>query len=170
MKDEQFGRSRPYLQYLLLGLLLVLLWAFQSAPANLCDIAMFRPMPAVVLLICIGIVYGEMAGGAFGLFAGLLMDLYATPSTAFHVVVLTALGILCGLAVKHWLMNNLLSAVVLWLVGSVLYFVLYWLLFKVILGDDGWFYLYRYALHDGVYTAVFGTILMPLVVGVRRQV
>lgn len=170
MKDEQFGRSRPYLQYLLLGLLLILLWAFQSAPANLFDIALVRPMPCVVLVICIGIVYGEMAGGAFGLFAGLLMDLYTTPSVAFHVVLLTVLGVLCGLAVKHWLMNNLLSAVVLWLVGSVLYFVMYWLLFKVILGNDGWIYLYRYALPGGIYTGAWGVILAPLVVWIHRRV
>ncbi len=168
MKDEQGKRTRPYLQYSLLGLFLVMLWSLQSAPDSLFTLSLLRPVPVVVFVVTVGIVYGEMVGGAFGLFAGMLMDLYTTPSVAFHAVLLTALGIFCGLAVKHWLMNNLLTMVVLWFVGSLIYFVLYWLLFKVILGDDGWLYLYRFALPGGLYTGAWGVVVAPIVAWIRR--
>ncbi len=168
MRDEQVKRTRPFLQYALLVLLLVMTWAMESAPESWFILASVRPVPVVVLVISVGILYGEMVGGTFGLLAGMLLDLYSTPSVAFHVVVLTALGICCGLAVKHWLMNHLLSAIVLWFAGSLVYFILYWLLFKVILGNDSWYYLYRFALPGGLYTGAWGILLAPIVAWIRK--
>ncbi|MBR6549461.1 MAG: rod shape-determining protein MreD [Clostridia bacterium] len=164
-KNSHFHRR---LQFFLLGLLLVMLWSLQIAPANLFEIGSVRPVPTVVLTICVGILYGETAGGVFGLFAGLLMDTYTTPTVAFHVVLLTALGIFCGLAVKHLFMNNRFSWTVLWFVGSLLYFIFYWLLFKVILGNDGFSYLLYYSLPGALYTGAWGIVLHPLVWSIRR--
>jgi len=168
MIDRDNRSSHPRLQFVLLGLLLLVIWSFQIAPTNLFAIGLVRPVPTVILTVCVGIIYGETVGGVFGLFAGLLMDVYTTPSVAFHVVLMTALGIFCGLVVKHLFMNNRLSWVVLWFASAMVYFLLYWLMFKVILGNDGWLYLTRYALPSALYTGVWGIVLHPLVWSIRR--
>lgn len=168
MKSEQANKTAPLFQYLVLGLILIVSWLLQSAPGNLLAIASVRPVLLVVFAVCIGAIYGELTGGVFGLIAGMLMDLYTVPSLAFHAAVLTAVGIVCGLAVRHLLMNRFFSVLVLCLVMSFCYFTLYWLLFKVLMGGGGWTYFCRFSLPGTVYTALTGLIYAPLIWWIRR--
>ncbi len=162
-------RTKQYAQFVLLGLLLLLLWAIQSAPRSLLSIGTVRPVLLAAFVSVTGIVYGEMAGGIFGFVAGLLMEPYTAPSVGFHVLVLTALGMACGLAVKHLFMNNTLSALVTVLASSLVYFILYWLIFKIVLGGNGGMgYLVRFSLPAAGYTAMCGWVLYPLVRLIRR--
>jgi rod shape-determining protein MreD len=129
-----------------------------------------RPALLVALTLCMGLLYGEIAGGVVGFVGGMLMDLYVTPSVNFNAVTLALLGILCGLAINRLFMNNTLSALVLCFVGSFLYFFLYWLLFRVILGDGGaWIYFYSFTLPSAVYTGAFGVVFFPLLRWFRRH-
>ena len=162
-------RTKQYAQYILLALLLLLFWGVQSAPQTLLSFGAVRPVLLAAMVAVVGVVYGEMTGGIFGFFSGVLMDAYTTPSVGFHVVVLTALGMACGLMVKHLFMNNTLSALVTVLAASLVYFTLYWLLFKVILGGNGGMgYFFRFSLPATGYTAVCGWILLPLIRLIRR--
>jgi rod shape-determining protein MreD len=170
MKNDTVKNSRSWLQYVVLAIVLFLCFILQSTPMNLFGIQGIRPVFLVMLTLCSGLVYGELVGGTIGFCAGMLMDLYVTPSVSFHTFVLTFLGIACGLAIGHLFMDNALSALVLCFVGSFVYFSLYWLLFRVILSDGGaWVYYYRFSLPSAVYTGVLGLVFYPLLRWIRSM-
>ena len=169
MNNRDLPKLKPWLHYSLLAVLLLTAWSVQSAPDGILTVWGISPVLLVSLIACIGMIYGEMIGGVFGLAAGLLMDVYTTPCVGFHIVVLTAVGIGCGLIIRHLFMNNLLASFTLILGVCLVYFVLYWLLFKVILGGGGgWVYLYRFSLSGTVYSAVFGGLFYPLLKWLHR--
>lgn len=141
------------------GVLLILLlaaWGLQSAPSNFLSVFALRPVLVLGLVACVGMIYGELMGGVFGFCGGLLMEIDAAPSVGFHLLLLTALGILCGLAVRHLLMNNIPASFTLLLTVCILYFTLYWLLYKVILGADGLYYWIRFSLPSAALTTLWG--------------
>lgn len=168
MRDDRTKQIQPYMQYIMLILMLLFSWMLQSAPISFLTIYGIRPVLTIVFVAAVGVMYGEGTGGVFGLAAGLLMDIYTAPALSFHVVVLTALGIGCGLIVKHFLMYNFLSAVILCFISCLCYFFLYWLVFKVILGSGGVLYLYRFSLPAAFYTGLFGFLYCPVVRWIRK--
>ncbi len=149
-------KQKPFGEYGVLLILLLAAWGLQSAPSNFLSVFALRPVLVLGLTACVGMIYGELIGGVFGFGAGLLMEIDAAPSVGFHLLVLTALGILCGLAVRHLLMNNIPASFTLLLSVCVLYFTLYWLLYKVILGADGFYYWIRFSLPSAAFTALWG--------------
>ncbi len=158
------------LQYVLLGVLALFCWLLQSAPGGFAVIAGCSPVLLPVLTAAVGVYYEERTGAVFGLLCGILMDIYTVPSVGFHAVLLTAVGVACGFAVKHFFTHSLWAALVLCLGAALTYFVLYWLLFKCILGGGGaWYYLVRFSLPAALYSGAFGLVFCPLVRWLHRR-
>lgn len=168
-KNTDAPRYPSYLHYVILGVILLVLFLWQSAPGQGLTLFGVRPLPAVMLVALIGIVYGEFAGGLFGLIAGLLMDMYTTPSVCFNVVLLTALGMICGLAIQHLLIPNFYAHLVLTLGCCFVYYLFYFIVIQWLLGEGTWYYFFRFSLPATVYTWAVGMILYPFLRWLRRH-
>lgn len=169
MNNESMRSEKRVTPFILLGVLVLLCWLLQSAPGGFLPLFHVSPVLLPILVAAIGMAYGETVGALYGLAAGVLMDLYTIPSLGFHAVLLTAVGIVCGLAVKHFLMQHLAAALVLAGTVAVAYFVLYWLVFKVIAGGGGaLYYLVRFSLPAAVYSGLWGLVFCPLTRWIRR--
>lgn len=84
----------------------------------------FLLVPAIV---CIAMFEKETAGMLFGLFAGLLWDVFASGGT-FNAIFLTAVGFLCGILVSNLVRNNIITASIFSAISILFYSTIYWLI------------------------------------------
>ena len=163
MNQPSHEKIKPWMHFLLLSFLLLIAWSVQSVPHPVLAIAGVNPVLLLSLVVSIGVVYGELIGGICGLCAGVLMEIYASPSVGFHIVLLTGAGIAGGLLIRHVFMNTRFATFVLTLLICFIYFFVDWLLYEVILGGNGGLlYFFRFSLPAAGYTALFGFICCPL--------
>ncbi len=163
------GKWQTYCHYGLLSVLLLFSVTLQSAAGGGLSFFGMPGLPAVAFVIGIGMNYGPFVGGVFGLCAGLLLDVYTTPSVGFHVVVMTLLGIGCGLAVNHLLMHNRYARFVLCVCSALTYCSAYCILFKWIMGGHDFSYFYRFSLPTAGVCALVSAVYSLFFKWFRRQ-
>ncbi len=135
-----------YLHYGLLSIIMLFSVTLQSAANGGVSLFGVSLLPAVAVIVAIGINYGPFTGGIYGLVAGLFLDVYTVPSVGFHLVIMTVLGIGCGLSVNHLLMNNRYARFFLCFCGATLYCIAYFVVMKWIVGGNTITYLYQFSL------------------------
>lgn len=87
-------------------------------------------MLMVPLVICIGMFQRETAGMVYGLFAGVLIDMFSSQTVCFHSIMLMAAGYFSGVLITRLMRNNLktcllLNLVFLFVYNSLFYFINY---------------------------------------------
>lgn len=158
-------QSASYLRYTSLGIILFLLFLVQTTPGLLPAIGGASPVLLLPFVVSAAMMEQEMAGAAFGLFAGLLMDMYAAAGSGFHAISLMIIGCICGLFVSRLLTVTFRSALILYIGSSVLYFGAQWLIFYVIPQYEAPItYLLRHQLPCALYSFIF---LIPMYYFVR---
>ena len=120
-------------------------------------------LPAVAMIVAIGMNYGPFVGGVYGLFSGLLMDVYTIPSVGFHLVMMPFLGIACGLAANHLLMNNRYARFFLCLCSAIVYCFFYFVVIQWIAGGNSFAYYVDFSLPMTGACAVTAGVLCFLV-------
>lgn len=147
------------------GLFLLVLVLLQSVPGLIPSVGGALPVLVLPFVVTVGVFERELAGAAFGLAAGLLMDLFSPHVGGFNAVSLMIIGCVCGLFVSYLLTVTLRSALLLFCGASVLYFTSQWLIYYVFKGyERPFYYLYQYQLPSFLYTLLF---LIPIYYFVR---
>lgn len=166
-----YYRSRnqhSYLYYTALGLLMLLVFTLQSVPV-LPRIAGVLPLPVLSLMLCIAVFNNESTGFAFGLIAGVLMDLTSSVTDGWNAVVLTLFGLVVALLTEYLFNDRLLTTALLSFFFTAAYYLLYWLFFVVSRGYAGaGEYLLRFSLPALLYTWVFTFPFYYVAKGMRK--
>lgn len=119
-------RSNAYLRYTVLGVLVLIVYLLQVTPRVLPSIGGALPAPLLPLTVVIALREHEVAGAAFGLACGLLMDATSTSAMGFQAVLLLLLGFGCGLLASSLLNDTFRTALLLGAVSTALYCLSHW--------------------------------------------
>lgn len=128
------AHNNSYLRYTVLGIVVLLVYLLQVTPRIFPSIAGALPAPLVPLTVVIAMREHEVAGAAFGLTCGLLMDVSSAASMGFHAILLLIVGFLCGLLASNLLNDTLRTALLFGVAATALYCVAHWTITCVING------------------------------------
>ncbi len=168
MKTSFFKNHKNALTYLYLGLILFILYLFQSVNTLPSPFGLVPAITIVFVAVCAS-VFGEYVGCIMGLLGGLLCDTAGPSSYCFNLIVLTALGIMCGLLSTRFFTRRFVCTLAMSALVLLIYFILHWLVIRVIIGNDGFYYLYRYALPSVVYSVIYVFPIYPAVALLNKR-
>ena len=125
----------------------LVLFFIQNVPYSILTVSEVTPNMLVALAVAVSFFFGETAGGFFGLFSGILLDLYTSPGFPINALFMLFIGCSCVLVAGLLLIKNLVLAVILCLVGLVLYNFVCLLCFRGgFLAEGMWFLRNRFLL------------------------
>ena len=130
-----------------------------------------RAMLLLPLTVVISMFERGFAGMFFGIYAGLLCDIFSSSHDGFYIIVFTVIGFTCGTLITYQLRNNIVTAMLLALLSSLCVVSLYWFFFVFISKTDMALYLYvRYYLLSAVYTTVFTPVYYLIVMKLSEKI
>ena len=94
------------LKYGAYALMALLLFRLQSIP-GLLEIGGVRPLPLAALAVLVATMERELPGVLFCIFCGYLCDLYTFAPMGYYMLLLTVLGLICGLVIRNYLQPSL---------------------------------------------------------------
>ena len=94
------------LKYGAYALMALLLFRLQSIP-GLLEIGGVRPLPLAALAVLVATMERELPGVLFCIFCGYLCDLYTVAPMGYYMLLLTVLGLICGLVIRNYLQPSL---------------------------------------------------------------
>lgn len=170
-KKRRFTSEPPHprlnsrvVEVLAYGLLILILGLWQAAPRGWPVIGGGRPLLLVPLVAAVAMFAGPVGGGAAGVAAGLLWDMYSNRLFGFNALVLLIIGCAVGLLVRLLLRNNVLSAFLLTAGSVVAQALVDWLCYYLLPGREGvLLLLQRTVLPNVVYTLVLALPIYGLV-------
>jgi cell shape-determining protein MreD len=159
-KKRRFTAEVPHprlnsrvVEVLAYGLLILLLGLWQAAPRGWPMIGGGRPLLLVPLVASVAMFAGPLGGGAAGVAAGLLWDMYSNRLFGFSGLVLLVIGCSVGLLVRLLLRNNVLSALLLTVGATLAWATVDWLCYYLLPMREGMvFLLTQQVLPNAVYT------------------
>ena len=115
-----------------------------------------RPMLLIPATVCIAMFERETAGVLYGFFAGLLWDCVSVSGGSFNAIILMLAGFACGALIKHYMRNNLITALLLCSVTTVVHELTYWLRIYIFGGNlDGALSFFTFYLPSCIYTILW---------------
>lgn len=157
-------RRNGYVKYTVLGGIMLFFFVISSIPGFLPDFYGSYPVVLVPFVACVGLFEKEIAGGFYGLFAGMLLDAYSAFGGVYSTLMLCACGFAAGLLGKHLLTENILSSITLTAGSALAYYIGFWLVFYVIRGAESVFEALVLLLMPGfLYTVIFVLLFYPLI-------
>lgn len=157
-------KRNGYVRHTLLGVIMLFSFVITSIPNFLPAFFDCFPATLIAFLAPVCLFEKEIGGGYYGLFAGMLLDLYSVNGGIYSTVALCVLGVLAGLVARHFFVINFYSALTLTAMISFVHLTGYWLVFTVFSGVQQPLFAYvRQTLPTILYTVVFVVIFYPLV-------
>lgn len=161
MNTAFFKKHKNALTYLYLGLILFILYLFQSTNTLPTPYGLIPAILVVYVAVCAS-VFGEYTGCVMGFMGGLLCDTAGPSSYCFNLIILTAIGIGCGLLSTRLFTKRFICTLVLSVIALVFYFIMHWLILGVIFGEDGFYYLVRFSLPSILYSLIYVFPIYPI--------
>ena len=157
------------LKWLVYGLLTLCVMLMQMAPRFFPVVAGARPVPLVLLVVCVALFEGARMGAGIGLLAGLLWDVYVFRPFGFDALILMVVGLMVGLLVQWLLRANFLAAMLLSigsvLAQSLLEWICCYLLFRK---EQMWQILVKVYLPNALYTVLLAPLMFWLILWIAR--
>lgn len=110
-------------KYTLYGLLMLLLYVLQTTPGFL-SIAGIRPILVLPFAVCIAMFDNHLAGGLFGLFAGILCDTSSNMLFGIQSILYLAVCVAVGLLIVYFMQPSVVNSLIF--VGCGLTLRLFW--------------------------------------------
>lgn len=152
------------LKYGAYALMALILFRLQSIP-GLLEIGGVRPLPLAALAVLVATMERELPGVLFCIFCGYLCDLYTVAPMGYYMLLLTVLGLICGLVIRNYLQPSLSILAGAVLITALFCRVVLFLFRYSLAGVAGATpVLLRYDLPHAVYSAV---LAVPLYYPVR---
>lgn len=157
-------KKKRYWKWSALALIALLLYVFQSTVSPVIfDVPINWLLPFVILT---AICEGPTVGAAYGIYCGLLTDIFASPF-GYTALVYMALGISAGLMIGM-LRSGLFVAVAMTAVAGLIYFTLTWFLFYYFWYGEAGLY-FRIVPLQILYSSVAAVVLYYLMGYVRKR-
>ncbi len=129
-----------------------------------------KPVLLISAVVCIAMYEGEIVGAAIGLFAGALWDTVTVTADGYNALFLMAACAFCGVFLRVFLRNNILTY--LWINSLItgIYFASYVIFFITSRGIDGGLIIFfRYYLPMAVYSVILTPFWYLIIRGVNRK-
>lgn len=173
MKTKQsagFFWFKKHLSWFVYGGITLLVLVLQMAPHGFPEVFHARPVPLVLLVVCVGVFEGARLGSAVGLLAGLLWDIYAFRVFGFDALILMVIGLTVGLLVEWLLRANFFSAMLLCASAVLIQGFMEWLLCHVLFqkAEVGVMLTHVY-LPNALYTILLAPLMYFVVLAVARS-
>lgn len=160
-------KLKKYAVYILLLLLAHLL---QNSLPIFPSLFGVKPALLISAAVCIAMYEGEVVGAAFGLFAGALWDTVTVTADGYNALFFTLACAVCGVLLRIFLRNNILTYLWINSIVTVIYFASYVLFFITTRGiDGGAMLLLKYYLPMAVYSVVLTPFWYLIIRGVNRK-
>ena len=112
------------------------IFVINETPGLIPELFGARPVLLIPVAISIAMFESEVAGMAFGLFCGLLIDFGIGNTLGFHGLLLSVTCYALSLMVINLLQTNLITALLVSLIVLTSIFLLQWVFFYVLFGYD----------------------------------
>lgn len=160
---------KSYTAYIVYGLFALIVLLVQNAPRFLPTVMHARPVPVVLLVVCVALFERTRVGVVVGVIAGLLWDLYAFRLFGFSALLMLGIGLGVGLLVEWLLRANFLSAMLLCGGAVLLQALLEWFFCHVIFQKEQvWSLLFRVYLPNALYTLLLAPLMYFAVLWIAR--
>ncbi len=157
-------KRNGYVRYTVLAVTMLLSFVISSTPRVLPDFFGCYPIVLIPFVAAVALFEREITAGYFGLFAGMLIDLYSVNGGIFSTVTLCIIAFGAGLLARHFFVGNFYSALSLTAGIAFLHQTVYWVIYYLFAGKETVFYAYyRQILPTILYSVVFIVIFYPLV-------
>lgn len=113
-------RIYAVLKWVLYSVILCFSYAFMMTP-GLFELGDTRPLIVLPMIICVSVFEGELSGGIFAIFAGILWSSGVTMFWGFHPLILYFCAVLCGVVTSIYLQENLPSTMLVAGVAIAIY-------------------------------------------------
>ena len=167
---EQKARKQYTAKNLIYSLLLIMSYVLQETPGFL-QIKEVRPILVIGVIVAIAMQDGELAGGLYGLFGGILCDMAAFHLFGVASMFFLVLGCCCGLLIIYLVQPNRRSAFLLTFVFALIYGVISYYLIYGMWGYEGAHKLIlTKTLPCALYTAFSGIIMFEVIKLINRKI
>ena len=142
--------------------ILIFLAAFVLQYSLMPEFPYLQTAPNLSLILCLAIAlgYGDLEGMLYGLWAGLLTDLFYGKTVGFFMLVFLMLGFGGGFFSRYYTHESFAMPVVLCFIGELFFnFMLYFFYFYVKGRVDIWFYLRSIIIPEIIMTLLFELLL-----------
>lgn len=157
-------------KYAVYALILLSAHIFQNSLRIFPDIFGVRPALLISAAVCIAMYEGEIAGAAAGLFAGALWDTVTGAADGYNALFLAVSCAFCGVVLRIFLRNNILTYIWVNSIVTVLYFASYVLFFITSRGIDGGLSIFfKYYLPMAVYSLILTPFWYLIIRRVNRK-
>lgn len=148
-------RERSFDKWACYGLLLLILFVFQSAMGDLFAIFGVKPNLLLCAMVALAMQEGEVMGGIFALASGFLTDTFFAPISGYHMLVGVVAGVAVGLLTKLYVNVTPLSTLFMGGGVSLFYNLLFFYTHYFLAGEAGFLKaLSQNILPEGLYAAV----------------
>lgn len=129
-----------------------------------------RPVLLISAVVCIAMYEGEIVGAAIGLFAGALWDTVTVAADGYNALFLMAACAFCGVFLRIFLRNNILTYLWINSLVTVFYFATYVIFFITSRGIDGGLLIFfKYYVPMAVYSVILTPFWYLIIRGVNRK-
>ncbi|MDD6284998.1 MAG: hypothetical protein PUB05_06500 [Firmicutes bacterium] len=147
--------GRRYTYYIVLSIIFAAVYLLQSGIGLLPRIFAVSPLPLLPLVTVIAMFESKAAAFAYGLFAGLLMDILSRRFFCFNTLFFAVAAVAVALLIELMFNNAPRTAAVLGGVVCAAYYFIYWLAFLLPSTGDAAAFLVRFSLVGAVYSWLF---------------
>lgn len=167
MNSVNKTKIKKYAFYILL---LLIAHLFQNSLPIFPELFGVRPVLLISAVVCIAMYEGEIAGAAIGLFAGALWDTVTVAADGYNALFLMVACAFCGVFMRVFLRNNILTYLWINSLVTVFYFATYVIFLITSRGIDGGLGIFfRYYLPMAVYSLVLTPFWYIAVRAVNRK-
>ena len=155
MKPQKKRNNAFIRRMVLLGAVGLVLFFIQCVPGVPIAVNGITPNMLVALTTAVAFFFGEKAGGFYGLFAGILLDMYSVSGLPVNAMLLLVLGCVCGLLARLFFSRNFPAALLCCLAYLFVYYGVCLLAFKGGLSDYGRAYFLSQSIPGIFYSLAF---------------
>ncbi len=157
-------------RYAVYGIILLAAHILQNTLTIFPEILSVRPVLLISVAVCISMFEGELVGAVAGLVAGALWDTVTVASDGYNAFYLMLVCAVCGVLLRIFMRNNIITFIMINSGFTMLYFVSYTLFYITARGIEGGVQmLLRYYLPMGIYSLLLTTFIYVLIRGVNRK-
>ncbi len=151
-------------------LLLILAFTIQNCVIPLIPFLSAAPNLMLILTFSFGFIYGKRAGMYYGLFAGVLLDLFYSGPFGFYTLLFINIGYFNGICTKYYYEDYINLPLVMSLVNELIYNG-YIYVFRFLIRNrlDIFYYVREIIIPETIFTAVTTLIIYRFFLSANRR-
>ncbi len=157
-------------KYAVYAVILLLSHLFQNSLRIFPAVLGIRPVLLISAAVCIAMYEGEIVGAAVGLFAGALWDTVTVTADGYNALFLAISCAFCGVILRVFLRNNILTYIWINSIITVIYFATYAIFFVASRGIDGGLTIFlKFYLPMAAYSLILTPFWYLIIRGINRK-